>query len=208
MLSLHELVVFEASSHFKTMPPRKRPRDLNKKIESKERNRQKVYQRGPLKISIVFDGREIQNAMIMNIRRQDTNYVVGCVAWFTNKKILKCMAEYLAGVSIVTTNDRLTTRRSNQLAYAQLKACYSDVIRTVGVGKGRFKSLMHNKFVCGLDQGRQPIWVMNGSFNLTDSAVTNLENVMFLDDPTIANTFLEEFKRIYDISKPLVIPLC
>jgi phosphatidylserine/phosphatidylglycerophosphate/cardiolipin synthase-like enzyme len=49
------------------------------------------------------------------------------------------------------------------------------------------------------------MWVMNGSFNVTESAVTNLENVMILDDPEIVNTFFEEFKRVHKISKPLRI---
>jgi phosphatidylserine/phosphatidylglycerophosphate/cardiolipin synthase-like enzyme len=45
----------------------------------------------------------------------------------------------------------------------------------------------------------------NGSFNVTESAVTNLENIMVFDDPEIAMTFFEEFKRLHRVSQPLKI---
>jgi len=185
---------------------KKRPRDLNKQIDDEERKRQKVHQRGKRKVSIIFDGRGIQNAIVRNIKREDTVYVVGCVAWLSNKRILKCMAEKLNGVTLITTTDRLTKRKKNQQAYAKLRGCFAGgVIRTVGEGKGRFKSLMHHKFLCGLNVAREPIWVMNGSFNVTESAVTNIENLMIFDDPEISTTFFDEFKRIHKISKPLKI---
>lgn len=185
---------------------KKRSRDLNKQIDDEERKRQKVHQRGKRKVSILFDGRGIQNAIVRNITREDTAYVVGCVAWLSNKRILKCMAEKLKGVTLITTADKLTKRRKNQQAYAKLRGCFAGgVIRCVGEGRGRFKSLMHHKFLCGLNLAREPIWVMNGSFNVTESAVTNIENVMIFDDPEISTTFFEEFKRIHKISKPLKI---
>lgn len=184
----------------------KRSRDLNQQINDDERKRQKVHQRGKRKVSIMFNGRGIQNAIVRHIKREDTAYIVGCVAWLSNKRILKCMAEHLKGVTIITTTDKLTKRKKNQQAYAKLRGCFAGgVIRTVGAGRGRFKSLMHHKFLTGLNAAREPIWVMNGSFNVTESAVTNLENIMIFDDPEISTTFFEEFKRVHKISKPLKI---
>lgn len=187
------------------MPP-KRSRDLNKQIVGAERKRQCVHQRGKRKVSILFDGRGIQNAIVRNIKRDDTFYIVGCVAWLSNKRVLKTMSEHLKGVSIICTKDRLTTRRKNQVAYSKLSPCFQGgVIRTMGEGRGRFKSLMHHKFLIGLSQQRTPIWIMNGSFNVTESAVTNIENVMIFDDPEIASTFFDEFKRLHRISRALKI---
>lgn len=184
----------------------KRCRDLNQQINNEERKRQKVHQRGKRKVSILFNGRGILNAIVRNIKREDTAYVVGCVAWLSNKRILSCMAENLKGVTLITTTDRLTKRRKNQQAYAKLRGCFAGgVIRTVGEGRGRFKSLMHHKFLIALNEAREPIWVMNGSFNVTESAVSNLENVMIFDDSEIATTFFEEFKRVHKISKALKI---
>ncbi len=188
------------------MSSKKRSRDLNQQVNNEERKRQKVHQRGNRKVSILFNGRGIQNAIVRNIKREDTAYIVGCVAWLSNKRILKAMAEHLKGVTIITTTDKLTKRRKNQQAYAKLRGCFAGgVIRTVGEGKGRWKSLMHHKFLLGLNEAREPIWIMNGSFNVTESAVTNIENLMVFDDPEIAQTFFEEFKRVHKISKPLKI---
>jgi phosphatidylserine/phosphatidylglycerophosphate/cardiolipin synthase-like enzyme len=188
------------------MPPKKRSRDLNQQVNNEERKRQKVHQRGNRKVSILFNGRGIQNAIVRNIRRDETAYVVGCVAWLSNKKILKAMSDHLKGVTIITTSDKLTKRRKNQQAYAKLGGCFAGgVIRTVGEGRGRYKSLMHHKFLIFLNEAREPFCVMNGSFNVTESAVTNIENLMIFDDPEIAQTFFEEFKRIHSISHPLKI---
>lgn len=188
------------------MSTKKRSRDLNQQVNNEERKRQKVHQRGNRKVSILFNGRGIQNAIVRNIKREDTSYIVGCVAWLSNKRILKNMADHLSGVTIITTTDKLTKRRKNQQAYAKLSGCFQGgVIRTVGEGRGRFKSLMHHKFLIGLSSAREPIWVMNGSFNVTESAVTNIENVVIFDDPEIAGTFFDEFKRVHKISKPLKI---
>jgi len=175
-------------------------------MDDSDRKRQCVHQRGKRKVTILFDGRGIQNAIVRNIRREDTSFVVGCVAWLSNKRVLKTMSEKLKGVTIICTKDRLTTRRNNQVAYSKLSACYKGgTIRTMGEGRGRYKSLMHHKFLIGLNAARIPLWVMNGSFNVTESAVTNIENVMIFDDPEIATTFFEEFKRLHRISKPLKI---
>jgi phosphatidylserine/phosphatidylglycerophosphate/cardiolipin synthase-like enzyme len=185
---------------------KKRPRDLNKQIDDNDRKRQKVHVRGKRKVTIIFDGRGIQNAIVRNIKREDTAYVVGCVAWLSNKKILKCMAEHLNGVTIITTTDKLTKRKTNQQAYAKLRGCFAGgVIRTAGEGKGRFKSLMHSKFLIFLNAAREPMGCITGSFNLTESALRHIENMVMFDDPEIAETFFEEFKRIHKISKPLKI---
>lgn len=187
------------------MPP-KRSRDLNQQANNAERKRQCVHQRGGRKISIIFDGRGIQNAIVRNVKRDDTVYMVGCVAWLSNKRVLKAMAEHLSGVSIICTKDRLTKSKKNQTAYAKLSGCFQGgSIRTMGEGRGRFKSLMHHKFLIGLTAERTPLWVMNGSFNVTESAVTNLENLMIFDDPEIATTFFEEFKRLHRVSQALKI---
>lgn len=183
----------------------KRSRDLNQQANNAERKRQCVHQRGKRKISVVFDGRGIRNAIVRNIKREDTSYIVGCIAWLSNKRVLKTMAEK-RGVSIICTKDRLTTRKKNQAAYAKLSGCFQGgVIRTMGEGRGRFKSLMHHKFLIGLNDAREPLWVINGSFNVTESAMTNVENIVIFDDPEIAGTFFEEFKRLHRISKPLRI---
>ena len=186
--------------------PLKRSRDLNKQMDDSDRKRQCVHQRGKRKVTILFDGRGIQNAIVRNIRREDTSFVVGCVAWLSNKRVLKTMSEKLKGVTIICTKDRLTTRRNNQVAYSKLSACYKGgTIRTMGEGRGRYKSLMHHKFLVGLNEAGDALWVSNGSFNMTEGATSHLENCMIISDPLIANVFLDEFVNIFKISRPLVV---
>ena len=188
------------------MSKKRTSKDLNQQADNGERKRQKVHIRGQKKIAVIFDGRSIQNAIVRYIKREDTAYVVGCVAWLSNKRILKTMSENCKGVTLIVTKDKLCNSKSNQLAYSKLSGCYQGgVIRTVGTGRGRFKSLLHHKFLVGLDGDRQPLWVSNGSFNLTENAVTNIENIMILDDPAIATDFFDEFKRLHAISAPLRI---
>ncbi len=185
---------------------KKRSRDLNQQANDDNRKRQCVHQRGNRKISIVFDGRGIQNTLVRNIKREDTCYIVGCIAWLSNKRVLKALADHTKGVSIICTKDKLTKRRTNQKAYAKLSGCFQGgVIRTLGAGRGRYKSLMHHKFLIGLSDERVPIWVINGSFNVTESAVTNWESIMVFDDPEIGQTFFEEFKRLHRVAEPLRI---
>jgi len=185
------------------MPKRKAEQNLNKRINNEDRKRQKVWSRGTNKFTVHFDGTGIRSAVMRTIKDEDTKYVVGCVAWFSNKKILAELAKK-RGVCVIVTRDKLTKSKSNQTAYKKLKPCYrGGPIRVVGAGRGKFKSLMHHKFLCGLDADREPLWVMNGSFNMTQSAMTNLENLMVMHDPGIAKAYFEEFGRVAKISTPL-----
>jgi len=189
---------------------RKRPADakstnLNERIDSDERKRRKVLQRGRNKISILFDGKGIESAICREIRRKDTHFVVGCIAWLSNKKILKEMASK-RGVCIICTRDKLTRASSNQIAYSKLKQAFpGGAIRIVGDGRGWHKSTMHHKFLIGLDSAGKPLWVTNGSFNMTTHALSNLENLMVHDDPGVAEKFYEEFRRVHAISTKLRI---
>ena len=76
-------------------------------------------------------------------------------------------------------------------------------MNTIGAGSGYNKSLMHHKFIIGLNEQKQPIWVSNGSFNFTKSAVNHIENIMMIDDEKVATLFKDEFMRLFPISRPL-----
>ena len=70
------------------MPPKKRSRA--QQANDEKRKRQCVHQRGKRKISVVFDGRAIQNTIVRNIKREDTVYVVGCIAWLSSVLKTNC----------------------------------------------------------------------------------------------------------------------
>lgn len=74
---------------------------------------------------------------------------------------------------------------------------------------------MHNKFLVfakikdfPIDseyalQSIFPYAVWTGSFNLTENATNSLENALFISDPVIATTYLNEYSQIAAISEPL-----
>lgn len=194
------------ASNKRKRPVDKKATNLNERIDSEERKRRRTIQRGRTKVSILFDGKGIQNAICQQIRRQDTHYVVGCIAWLSNKKILKELAEK-KGVCIICTRDKLTRANSNQIAYSKLKEAYpgQGAIRVVGDGRGWHKSTMHHKFLIGMDKEGRALWCTNGSFNLTTHALSNLENCTLFEDPALARLYYDEFRRVHSISSKLRI---
>jgi len=185
--------------------PNKKSKNLNKRMEDESRKQQNVFTRGRKKIHILFDGNGIKRAVIRMINKEETQFVVGCIAWLSNKDILKAMATK-RGCCIICTKDRLTKGIRNQKAYAAIKPAYpGGTIRIVGEGRGWHKSLMHHKFLVGLNGEGKPIWVTNGSFNMTESATTNLENLMIMEDADVAECYFKEFKRVHALSTPLKI---
>jgi phosphatidylserine/phosphatidylglycerophosphate/cardiolipin synthase-like enzyme len=152
---------------------------------------------------IAFDTETIQNLLIGRIKRADTKFVMGCAAWFTNTKIIRALST-LRGVSIICTRDKVARTKSSKAKYKSLpKHDGIPTIRLLGCGRGRSASLMHHKFLVGMDESQAPIWVSTGSFNLTESATNNIENLMIIENRAVAMTFLQEFQRLYKLSKPL-----
>lgn len=183
--------------------PKSQSRNLNQRMSDESRKSQNIFTRGSKKIHILFDGVGIQRAIIRMINKKETCFVVGCIAWLSNKQILEAMAKKKGGC-IVCTKDRLTKGARNQAAYKAIRPAYpGGVIRVVGEGKGWHKSLMHHKFLVGLDNAGKPIWVTNGSFNFTTSATSNLENLMVMEDEDVAECYFQEFKRVHALSSPL-----
>jgi len=188
----------------RTLVKKKKPdKDLNARMKDDSRKQQNVFVRGKKKIHIIFDGGSIKSAVIRMVNKPATAFVVGCIAWLSNKDILKAMATK-KGCCIVCTKDKLTKGIRNQTAYSGLKPAYpGGAVRVVGGGSGWHKSLMHHKFLVGLDTNGIPIWVTNGSFNMTENATTNLENLMIMEDAEVAKCYFDEFKRVHALSTEL-----
>lgn len=187
---------------------KKRKVNLNSLIDDEARKRQKVCG----KIKVLFNGHAIVNGICRHIRRPDTFYVMGCCAWFTNKTIIETMADNLKGVCIVTTRDKILSAKTTQKRYATLPVYTNETstepdtaIRFIGSGRGFNKSLMHHKFLVGLSEQGDPLWVSTGSFNLTNMATNHLENCNIICDPDVAQIYLDEFVNVYKISSPLRI---
>ena len=176
--------------------------NLNSLIEnSHERRKQKVCG----KIKVHFDGKSIVAAVCRNIRHKDTKYVMGCAAWFTNKKIIQTMSTELKGCCMIVTKDKILRAKTTKAKYKSLPIYKDTAIRVIGTGRGWSKSLMHHKFMVGMSAQGDPMWVITGSFNFTESATKHLENCLVISDPDVAQVYLDEFVNLYKISKRLKI---
>lgn len=172
--------------------------NLNTLLEEEGRKKPKTCG----KIKVHFDN--IVSSICRSIRKSDTVYVMGCSAWFTNSEIIRCMSRELRGCCIIVTKDKLLKKKSIQQKYKQLPVYKECAIRMIGSGSGKTKSLMHHKFLVGMDDKGVPLWVSVGSFNLTESATQHLENCMIIRDAEVAKVYLDEFVELYKISKPVV----
>jgi phosphatidylserine/phosphatidylglycerophosphate/cardiolipin synthase-like enzyme len=182
------------------MPSAKRKRvNLNSLVESEARKKQKVCGN----IHIHFDGAAIVAAICRSIRHKDTVYVMGCSAWFTNATIISCMASNLKGCCVIVTKDKLLRAKTTKAKYRQLPVYKDCAIRVIGSGSGYNKSLMHHKYLVGMGKDGEALWVSTGSFNMTQAATKHLENCMVIQDPSVAQVYLDEFVDLYKISKPL-----
>jgi len=177
--------------------------NLNELVEDKSRKRQTKVDS---KIRIHFNGTSIVSAICRRIKRPEVCYVVGCVAWLTNVKILSTLAEHVDGVCLIVTRDKVSRCESNKRKYRRLK-CLNDAkspIQTIGTSGTKWtKALMHHKFLVFLDKDQVPLSVSNGSMNLTESGVRHLENCIFLESSEAGEIFKTEFLRLFGISKPL-----
>jgi len=173
--------------------------DLNKLIVDTSRKTPSII--GHTKI--MFDTTSILSALISRIGKSDTKFVMGCAAWFTNAKIIAALSK-LRGVCIICTRDKVARTKTTKAKYRTLpKHDGIPPIKLLGAGRGRSASLMHHKYLVGMSADQQPLWVSTGSFNLTESACTNIENLMIIESPEIATVFLKEFQRLYPLSKAL-----
>ena len=177
--------------------------NLNKLIEDKTRKRQQVFKNTEIKIH--FNGHSIVNAICRQIKKESTHYIIGCAAWLSNVRKLDTLACNAEGVCIIVTRDKLTRSKTKQMKYKKLKMLpgATSPIQTIGCGSGFNKSLLHHKFLVGLDESKKPLWVANGSFNFTKSAVNHLENCMIIENEDVANLYRAEFMRLFPISRPL-----
>ena len=133
-----------------------------------------------------------------------TPYVVGAMAWFHDRTILKALRQ-CQGVSFLITSER-GAARYHQARFGALPCFHPNeksAVRIVGRATGRRRALMHHKFAVGLDEHKKPIWALTGSYNPTQHSKLSLENVVVLRDPAIASVYFREYERLHGISRPV-----
>lgn len=128
-------------------------------------------------VSVFFDPMQMVSTLVRLI--STSKKVVGCVAWLTNPKVLTALEK-------VDSTIVMTKHRANR---------WKRHIKVKFIGKRRL--LMHHKFLVGFDDCG-PSWVSLGSFNVTKSAVSNLENMLVFKDRKLAKIFSLEFNRLLE----------
>ena len=125
--------------------------------------------------------------------------VVACVAWLKSRPILAALQAKPS--TVIVTSDRV--HRSNRASLMRIPPRTGfRAVSIVGVARGRFRPLMHNKFIVLLREQR-PYAVLTGSYNFTAHSKVNLENIMLINSPEVARVYYREAMAIYAISRQL-----
>lgn len=124
----------------------------------------------------------------------ESSDITGCVAWLTNPSIIRELAQ-LDHCSIVVTADTVHNRQALGL--------HRIGVRQVGRARGRYRALMHHKFLVRLTNGR-PSHVLIGSYNFTRHSNNNIgESVVVIHEPRVAARFAAEARRACHCSRPI-----
>ena len=155
-----------------------------------------------------------------------SNHIAGCVAWLTNKRILKELSKKETVCIVVQDEDFLrpdTDFDGNKQKFKEtMKQLYNSIpnreiylanlgintmssvdsgIRRCGyINKDKVPAFprMHNKFIiCDNKE------VITGSFNYTENSTNSLENIVCIREKSIVNAYYRQFGDIVVMSVPL-----
>lgn len=118
------------------------------------------------------------------------NRILVAVAWFTNSNIGNELIKKKNVDIEIVVDDNLTNR--NSLIIKKLQENNIEVTFIKDIQKNYY--LMHNKF-CVIDSKI----VLTGSYNWTNNANSNDENITVLEDNINANHYTQEFRRIKNL---------
>lgn len=126
--------------------------------------------------------------------------VVVCVAWLKSTRVVNELSRTPS--TVVLTSDRV--HRANRAALNALPSRQGlRPASVVGLARGRFRPLMHNKFLVLIDGTGAPYSVLTGSYNYTQHSTKNLENIVRIDSDEIANAYFDEALELYKVSRQL-----
>lgn len=131
---------------------------------------------------VIFEN--IEQRIIKEIK--DAHYAIFVsVAWFTNKKLFNALLEKAKNncyVSIIIQLDEINSQSG--IDYSQIEIGRSECFKI-----SKDAELLHDKF-CVIDFKK----VITGSYNWTYKAAHNSENILILDDPTVATQYISRFE--------------
>ena len=135
---------------------------------------------------------DIEHHIVKQIQLSKSRLLIA-VAWFTNEKIgREIIKKKNLDVEIIVDDNKIN-RQCNNLINLQTNGI--DITFVKDLNKNYY--LMHNKF-CVVDNKL----VITGSYNWTQNANLNEENITILNDPTNTALYTHEFRRIKNIEFP------
>lgn len=119
------------------------------------------------------------------------NSIKVAMAWFTNKVIFQLLIDKAAGgvkVDLVLSDSDINFASAYALKFESLTRKGANVVVSISNSGYHF---MHHKFVV-IDKKS----VITGSYNWSNNAHNNHENIMILDDAGVANIYDIQFDRL------------
>lgn len=132
---------------------------------------------------VVFDN--IEQRILKEIKEAHYSIFVS-VAWFTNKKLFNALLEKAKNncyVSIIIQLDDINSQCG--IDYSQIQIGRSECFKI-----SKDAELLHDKF-CVIDYKK----VITGSYNWTYKASHNSENILILNDPSVATQYISRFEQ-------------
>lgn len=129
--------------------------------------------------------KNIEQRILQEIK--DAHYAIFVsVAWFTNKKLFQALLEKAKNncyVSIIIQLDEINSQCG--IDYSQIQVGRSECFMI-----SKEAELLHDKF-CIVDFRK----VITGSYNWTYKAAHNSENILILNDPSVATQYITRFEQ-------------
>ena len=161
----------------------------------------RIKQHNATNTKIIFDG--IEGELLDCISCDNTQYISCVLPYITNRKIMKAFSE-LTGVRILTNNG---IHLNSQIRKKQISVCElwdkneKTVVKTLSRGRGRNRTLAHSKIIIGYCSDRKPIWVATGSWNATENAKNNIENMVISYESFFVDAYSTEFDVLWEKSR-------
>ena len=144
-----------------------------------------------INIQVLFSPEDNAISHILPYIQQAQNSVYFMAFTYTHPDLGNAMLQKaLAGVTV----SGVFEATGSDSEYGQMVKLFCNKVPVRQDGNGSF---MHSKTII-VDER----YVITGSLNFTDNAnKTNNENVIILDDPTLARLYIEEFQRVWAAGK-------
>lgn len=171
-------------------------RDLNEALREKGPKRLPFSETG-VDVAVFFRPDHIVSAIKRRIL--NASYVVGNIAWLTNRELLSTLRTR-KGVSLIIQHDTrlLRKHRPDYIALPPMDN-QNVAVRTIKSGT---RALAHHKFAVFLDADRKVQGCLTGSFNWTQQSVHNIEHILAFDGATtLGERFLREHMDTRKVSK-------